>query len=253
MVQPRCPDPGVAALGATGPGTDILQAQPAKWAEGWCSGCRQGNIFYPVFDLVDGASPATFDGQLGFALGSIHLYNQAGRQLPPTSFDGFATYQLPAGLARYRLVTATTTWDFTSSRPATDQTPDGTVCVGTGNGTSTAPCQADPLVFLRYDAGLSLNNTVTPGTHQIRVSGYHQDPAAPAVTSLKLWTSTDGGRTWQPAQVTGGRDGMFTAVYTVPASGTNGHVSIKAQASDATGNDITQTLSNAYGIATAAG
>jgi hypothetical protein len=39
--------------------------------------------------------------------------------------------------------------------------------------------------------------------------------------------------------VTGGKDGTFTAVYTIPASGTNGYVSIKAQAADAAGNTIT--------------
>jgi hypothetical protein len=60
------------------------------------------------------------------------------------------------------------------------------------------------------------------------------------------------GGTWQAARVVGGGEGRFTATYTVPAAGTNGHVSIKAEASDADGNDITQTLINAYGIATAA-
>jgi hypothetical protein len=77
----------LVALGATTPPTDVLQAQPARWYLGWCAACRQGNVFYPIFNLMDGASPATYDGQFGFA---------------------------------------------------------------------PAPCQAEPLVFLRYDAGLSL-------------------------------------------------------------------------------------------------
>lgn len=239
------------ALGAAAPSTPAYQAQPGRWTEGYCSGCRQGNTFYPLFDLVDGASPATNIGQVGFAPGSIHLYNRGGQQIQPTPFQGITTYQLAAGRARYRLVTPTTTWGFTSSRPSADQTPAGTLCVGTAYGTSTAPCQADPLVFLRYDAGLSLRDTVTPGTDQLQVTGYHLAPAAPAVTSLRVWISTDGGARWRPARVAGGRGGAFTATYTVPASGTNGHVSIKAQATDGAGDSITQTLINAYGIAAA--
>jgi hypothetical protein len=241
----------LVALGAVTQMTDVFQAQPGNFFAGYCAGCRQGDTFYPIFSLVDGASPATTDGQGGFAPGSIHLYNQAGQEIPDTPVLGLATYQLPAGQARYRLVAPTTTWEFTSSRPATDQTPDGTLCFGTLNGISAAPCQADPLLFLRYDAGLSLTGTVTPGAHQLQVTGYHQVSTAPAVTSLKLWTSTDGGTTWQPARVSGGRGGTFTASYTIPASGTNGYVSIKAQATDAGGDTITQTLINACGIATA--
>jgi hypothetical protein len=99
--------------------------------------------------------------------------------------------------------------------------------------------------------GLSLGNTIAPGTRQLQVTGYHQDPSAPPVTSLQLWTSTDGGTSWQPAKVTSGGNGTFTVTYTVPASGTNGYVSIKAQASDAAGNDITQEIDNAYAIAAA--
>jgi hypothetical protein len=242
-------------LGATAPESQagVYQAQPGLFGA-LCMGCRQGNTFWPVFALVNGANPAGSNGGGGFAPGTIQLYNQAGQEIAPTLAGGVATYQLPPQQARYKLVVpydTTTTWDFTSAEPTADQTPQGTVCTGSELGESTAPCQADPLVFLRYDAGLSLTNTITPGTHQLQVTGYHQDPSAPPVTSLQLWTSTDGGSTWQPARVTGGRNGTFTVLYTVPASGTNGYVSIKAQASDAAGNDITQVIDNAYAIAAA--
>jgi hypothetical protein len=250
-----------AAPGAPAPYTDVYQAQPDWQLAGLlltylnlCVACVQGGTFYPFFYDVNGANPgAVAESPYGFAPGSIHLYNSAGQEIQPTPLDGLATYQLPAQQARYTLVTPTTTWDFSSAEPAADQTPAGTFCAGVYFGVSTAPCQADPLVFLRYDAGLSLANTITPGRRQLQVTGYHQDPSAPPVTSLKLWTSTDGGKTWQPAQVTGGRDGTFTAAYTVPASATGGSVSIKAQAADAAGNDITQEIDNAYGIAASAG
>jgi hypothetical protein len=246
-------------LGAPVLSTDVYQAQPGSVSIHLgdftlCAGCRQGDTFYPVFYQVNGANPgASTPDVYGFAPGSIHLYDQTGQEIPPTPFQGVATYQLPAQQARYKLVTPTTTWDFTSAEPSADQTPQGTYCAGVDFGVSTAPCQADPLVYLRYDAGLSLANTISPGVQRLQVTGYHQDPSAPPVTGLKLWTSTDGGKTWQQAVVTGGRDGTFTAVYTVPASGTNGYVSIKAQASDAAGNDITQEIDNAYGIAASSG
>jgi hypothetical protein len=83
----------------------------------------------------------------------------------------------------------------------------------------------------------------------LQVTCYHQDPSAPPVTSLRLWTSTNGGTTWTPARVTRGWRGTFKVIYTVPGTGTNGYVSIKAQASDAAGNDISQVIENAYAIA----
>jgi hypothetical protein len=248
-----------ATPGAPAVGPDVYQAQPDYLVPfvalisylHFCAGCVQANTFYPVFYNVNGGNPGAITTPIAFAPGSIHLYNAAGQQITPTVFRKFATYQLPAQPSRYKLVTPTTTWDFTSVNPATDHTPAGTFCTGTYFGATTAPCQAEPLVFLRYNAGLSLANTITPGVHQLQITGYHQDPAAPPVTSLKLWTSTDGGKTWQQARVSGGRGGNFTAIYTVPASGTNGYVSIKAEASDSAGNDITQKIDNAYAIAQA--
>ena len=116
---------------------------------------------------------------------------------------------------------------------------------------SSDPCAPDPLVLLRYNANASLANTVTaPGAHQLQVTGHHQAPDAPAIRSMKVWISVDGGKTWQTTTVTGGVGGTYTASYTVPdLSTTNGAVSIKAQASDAGGNDVTQTILNAIRIA----
>lgn len=241
------------ALGAPSPEdeADLYQAASNVYSE--CAGCRQGNTFWPTFALVNGANPAESTGVGGFAPGTIQLYNQDGQQITPTPVGGLATYQLPAQQARYKLVVpfsnTTTTWDFTSAEPTTDQTPAGTVCYGDSYSLETGPCQADPLLFLRYDAGLSLTNTITPGTHQLQVAAYHQDLSAPPVTSLKLWISTDGGTTWKSARLTGGKGGQFTATYTIPAGATS--VSIKAQASDAAGNDISQEIDNAYAVAAA--
>ncbi|HEY3952262.1 MAG TPA: hypothetical protein VGM53_02715 [Streptosporangiaceae bacterium] len=229
------------------PGPGVQQAQPDRYFK-VCSGCRQGDTFWPTFYDTSGASPASIvAGPNGYAPADVQMYGPDGQAISPTPVQNITSFQLPAQQGRYKLVTPSTTWDFTSAKPTTDDTLPGTGCAGTALGISTAHCQADPLVFLDYNAGLSVANTITPGTRQIQVLGYHQDPSAPPVTSLKLWTSTDGGTTWQPAKVTAGKDGHFTATYTIPAGATS--VSIKAQASDAAGNDISQVIDDAYTVA----
>jgi hypothetical protein len=240
--------------GVWGPYPDANQAQPNRRLT-WCVGCRQGDTFYPAFFLVNGSNPSTPAEDAGY-VGTVHLYDQAGQEIPPSTIGSLAYYPgLPAGQQRYKLVSElpgqVTTWDFTSGEPATDQTPDGTVCLGLVIGTSTAPCQADPLVFLRYNAYPSLDNTLAaPGFHTLQVTGYHQDPSAAPVTSLQLWLSTDGGTTWQQARVSGGRNGTWTVGYTLPQlSQTNGYLSIKATATDSAGNDTTQTIVDAVNLA----
>jgi hypothetical protein len=182
----------------------------------------------------------------------VHLFT-GGQEIPPTQNPfGLAEYTLPAQQAQYQLTVdeanSHTTWDFTSAEPTTDHTPPGYACVSQFFGI-TGPCQPAPLIFLRYDAGVSLSNAVTaPGGHQIKITAIHLDPGAPAITSLNVWTSIDGGQTWTPAQVAG-HHGTFTATYSVPqVSATNGAVSLKVQATDVGGNDITQIITDAFSL-----
>ncbi|MDO3703199.1 hypothetical protein Q3W71_16120 [Micromonospora sp. C28SCA-DRY-2] len=158
------------------------------------------------------------------------------------------TYELPAEARRYRLTAetgrTTTTWNFTSAAPTRYEPPKGFTCA---EGTST-PCHADPLLFLRYDAGADLGDAVTaPGRHQLRVSAYHQVPGAPAVKSLALSISTDGGVTWKQLSTTAKGGGDYTAGYQVPRlTDTTGTVSIRASARDAAGNTVEQTVLDAF-------
>jgi hypothetical protein len=256
-------EPMAPGTGPTQP--DVFQAQPGKWSNvqnhlGFCAFCRQGNTFLPVMYLTSGADPYATGPPYVFDPSSIHLY-QNGQEIPPTPVDGVTSFQLPAQQATYELTaqftngtaTSATTWRFTSAAPASDRIPPGDQCLGTYLG-SAGPCAPAPLVLLSYDAHTTSANAIpAAGPHQLDITAYHQDPNAPLVTSLKLWTSTDGGKTWQQAHVHSGRGGTFTATYTVPASGTSGYVSIKAQASDAVGNDISQEIDNAYAIAGTSG
>jgi PA domain len=238
------------------PETPFTQAQPARFMQ-FCVNCRQGNTFLPFTYGVSGAGPSKPDGGFSWAVNSpdIHLYDAAGNAIPPTSFFGAASYQLPPQQGRYKFVTQeaagmSTTWDFTSSAPATDHTPPGAICPATFVAHSADPCQADPLVYLRYNAFTDLSNSVTaPGIHRLQVTAYHEAPGGPPINGLTLWISTDGGTTWQQLHAVSQDGGSYIATYRVPAlSSTNGHVSIKAQASDTGGDDITQTILNAYSL-----
>jgi hypothetical protein len=235
----------------------VQQAQPGQFTVAYCSACRQGDTFYPLMYLVS-ADPEQIGTYTADDPSTLALY-QDGQEIQPAPVDGVAAYQLPAQKARYQLTLdggdTSTSWDFTSAEPATDHTPTGLECAGTALGVSAAPCQSDPLVFLRYDAGLNLANAWTaPGAHQLQVTAYHQAAKAPAITSLKLWTSINGGATWKKATLSSGGNGTYTTAITIPKPGsTSGTVSIKAQAQDAAGNDVTQIIYDAWNLTAASG
>jgi hypothetical protein len=225
-----------------------------------CSACRQADMFFPVSDAVSGAFPQESIADDGLSPASVQLYS-GGTELQPTPFLGaIDAYTLPTARTSYRMVMESasqtggsgntqTTWDFTSAAPTANQVPPGYLCIGNQLGISSGPCQPAPLVFLKYDAGLSLSDAVTPGMHQLQVTAYHQATNAPPVTSLRVWTSSDGGTTWQPATVTRGHDGQYTVSYdAVAPSSAGGTVSLKVQATDAAGNDVTQVIDNAWTV-----
>ncbi|HYJ69826.1 MAG TPA: hypothetical protein VEX15_19405 [Nocardioidaceae bacterium] len=174
----------------------------------------------------------------------------------------FADYNLPAEEQRYTMTldynNTHTTWRFLSSRVSEDETPEGFVCseqihaAWMGN-EIPPPCRAEPLIFLRYDAGVDLINAVSAaGVHRFDVTAYRQATDGPRIQGLRLWTSVDGGETWRPAVVIPsghGRDGTqdyrCVAVYP-PASKTNGSVSLRAESWDTDGNRIEQRVDHAF-------
>ncbi|WFF04612.1 hypothetical protein O7622_16130 [Micromonospora sp. WMMD1076] len=230
----------------------VFRSQPGKWEGDWstevCGFCRQGDTFYPLTFLVSGAQPDHATGAYVFEPENLHLYAD-GRELPQAgSMIWGATYELPAESRRYRLTaengTTTTAWTFTSGAVARDEPPKGFLCPeGSGS-----PCRADPLLFLRYDAGTDVGDAVTaPGRHRIRVTAYHQVAGAPAVRSVDLSISTDGGASWKKLRVTATGGGNHTASYQVPRlADTTGTVSIRARAQDAGGNTVEQTVLDAF-------
>jgi hypothetical protein len=102
---------------------------------------------------------------------------------------------------------------------------------------------------------LDLGNAWTaPGSYPLRITAYHQEPSAPTITGLTLWTSTNGGATWKKAAVASQGDGTYNTTITVPkVPAAGGTVSIKVRAEDADGDDVTQVLYNAWNLVSASG
>jgi hypothetical protein len=236
----------------------VYKAQPGHWTgkEAWqfCNYCRQGSTFYPIYNTISGSDPAVgVNGGYQYGSDQIQLYSN-GQELTPT-LEPVLSYTLPALEARYQMLTSVgstdTEWNFTSGVPGAGQTPLGTQCVGTYLGVSSAPCQPDPLILLRYNAFTNQANAVTgSGTHQMDVDAYYQARQAPnTITTFQVWTSTNGGSSWQQDPVTSTGNGDFTVSYSVPSvAHSDGSVSLRVQASDSGGNSVSQTIYDAFGL-----
>jgi len=231
----------------------VNRAVPGAFFIG-CAACRQGDMFYP--EMYQTYPEAGLGDPAGYIPSTVTLYRN-GKLVQQNSVAGFPAYQLPPRLASYRLTldqgkAGTTTWEYSSAQPTRGHAPDGSECIGTELG-STDPCQAVPLIFLRYNAGLGLDNAwIAPGSYPLQITAYHQKPSAPSITELTVWTSTNGGASWKKAVLTSHGNGAYTTTITVPKlSSTSGTVSIKAQAQDAGGNNVTQIMYGAWNLAAA--
>ncbi|HEX6681269.1 MAG TPA: hypothetical protein VF062_00625 [Candidatus Limnocylindrales bacterium] len=164
-------------------------------------------------------------------------------------------YDVPAESARYTFESETngvkTVWEYTSDRPAKGDAPEQQPCMGAAIGITEGECRPEPLIFLRYDLGLALDNTAKAnGSHVITVTGYYQERLStpPKVTALKVEASFDGGQTWQPAAtVAAGSPNTYTSEINHPGrERVDGAVSLRITAADDRGNTVTQTMPSAY-------
>jgi hypothetical protein len=76
-------------------------------------------------------------------------------------------------------------------------------------------------------------------------AGHLQLVKGAPVTKAAMSVSFDGGKTWHPAHVTG-QGGSYTVTFTAPAAA---KVSLRTSAADAAGRSVTETITNAYQIA----
>jgi hypothetical protein len=220
------------------------------------------------------------NGYYGDEQTQLHLYRD-GTEIPvqlgiswiaPPFFAYWNPYfTLPAEAAQYRLTehyttdwvmqryarTVDTAWTFASQRPTTGFTAPqqgGANCMGWYIQFPAAPdvCKATDQLFLGYDLGLGLDNTLPAGSiRQVTLRAFHSPllSGAPAVTGLQLWTSTDGGAHWTAVRTTAVGPGKYAATLANPRSGNAGTaVSLRVLATDASGNTVEQTIQNAYGV-----
>ncbi|WP_327025032.1 hypothetical protein [Micromonospora sp. NBC_01739] len=162
-------------------------------------------------------------------------------------------YDLPPESARYTFEAETngvkTVWEYTSGKATEGDVSELQPCMGDIVG-GAGECRPEPLIFLRYDLGLDLDNTVKAGSaHQVTIIGYYQERLStpPKVTDLRVEVSFDGGRSWQPAPTKAAGKNTYTATVKHPKRGQAAEgVGLRISAADSGGNTVKQTIPTAY-------
>jgi len=108
---------------------------------------------------------------------------------------------------------------------------------------SAADGKALPLLTARFDPAVDLRNSA-PGNRVFTIPAYVERQGGGTGSRLAVETSTDDGRTWQPAPTIRTGD-HWTVVVRNPASG---YVSLRASAADDAGNTVRQTVIRAYAV-----
>ena len=231
-----------------------------------CAGCREGDDFTPLFPTTAGEASTVLPIQLG---AETHLYRD-GQELTNVGdpvYGILPSFKLPSSPARYLLTHSysmdtglaapqqvDTSWTYTSAGTSkAGPAPAGYYCLEqAAAGDFDRPCRAEPEVFLRYQLGLGLDNRAAPGRHEVTVTAYHQPGADLAIRSLTLSISVDGGKTWQRVTAASCGGGRYTATLSLPRS-PGAAVSLRTTATDAGGNQVVQTVANAFEVRATAG
>lgn len=235
-----------------------------------CAACRQGDIGtvnilpyggprptvyseQPVYDADDGNIEFYRDGTLAIdsateGAGVVGGYPW-GLELP--LLPQAASYELDSSYTRPddSAATVDTDWTFQSGPGDPGATlPSTETCAPD----ATQSCSFLPLLFLRYDLPLNYNDQATAGTSEpvdFTVTSQQNAPA-PSGLSATVSASFDGGQTWTtPGAATSLGNGRFSTTISQPAlADTNGSVALKVTATDGSGDSVTQTLIDAYGL-----
>jgi hypothetical protein len=221
-----------AAYGPAFEGTtqDELGSHPWAWRTG-----RIMDVTLPFYSDAAGHVRLPYSDD-DTDTGELSLYRDGklvGTALNPVR----GTFTVPMDDAAYRLTAAVKRnqpwWPLATGMNAT-WTFNSRFSQG---GTS-----ALPLLTARFDPKLDLRNTAPGGRMFSFGATVHRPDAAPSVVAFAVKVSYDDGKTWQPATVT--RDGTrWKVTVTHPAAG---YVSLRAEAKDADGNTVDQTVLRAY-------
>jgi hypothetical protein len=253
---PLHPTPGVNVLGTGNP----LPVKP--------SATRSGNtlslIVTPFGDNTPGHTGVGFNGvPSGNTLTGHYELDQNGTTIASGNalqgqITGFGSLLVQAGLSSkparirfvltagrtgpdYRLSTASqTVWTWRSAPQPGAKLPAGWICPD-----STQSCAVEPMMTLLYNVrGLAVDGSAPAGPQQIQVTAGHLQLARAAnVTEATAQFSVDDGKTWQPASVKPTGGGRFSVTFTARPGA---YVSLRVQASDAAGGQITETITRGY-------
>lgn len=110
--------------------------------------------------------------------------------------------------------------------------------------------ETEVLPLLRADLKpkVDLLNRASGAAHHVDIDVSHQPGAAEAaITSTRLWISTDDGESWREASVQRhGKDGLRAVISQLPADAE--FVSVRVEVADAAGNTLEQEITRAYGL-----
>ncbi|WP_020666367.1 S8 family peptidase [Amycolatopsis nigrescens] len=246
-------------------------------AGGWtvlCSACRGGDdpdSFVPPLQWADG-KPGHFTSPYEvakyFATSTARLF-QGGSEIEPVNNGDplalFPVFRLSAQPARYRLdvrdvlapgpvvgapstalfrtsARTDTSWTFTSAR-ASGSAPRGFGCY-----TGGPACAFQPLIQLEHRFALDSGNQAGAGayTFETTASSHTGATGGGPVVWLRMSYSTDEGATWREAKADPLGAGRWKVTVDHPATG--GFVWLRAEARDASGNTVDQTMRRAYSL-----
>ena len=183
-------------------------------------------------DLPDG-----FDCLSGLAVlngvttRTMRLY--AGGGLAGTSHSTVADFTVPVSSSSFRL---SYTDDTAKVLPVSTRTAT--------TWTFRAPSAGElPLLLVRYQLPLSLDNR-QDGTTAVVTAGRIAGTTARRVTSLRVWTSVTGGKTWRLAPARALGRGRYS--ISLPHASSGDAVSLRVRAADAGGSTVEQTIIAAY-------
>lgn len=170
------------------------------------------------------------------------------------SFTGdLVAYDLPAepgqNTMEVEIDGVTTQWVYTSVRPTAQAPDEQPACISDMLGLpgEGEPCRPEPLIFLTYDLGLDVDNTVPASSrHDVEITGYYQElESPPVVTELGLEVSYDTGQTWQPVATDHAGENTFAATISHPSE-PGATVGLRVAASDDQGNSVVQTAPEVF-------
>jgi hypothetical protein len=223
-----------------------------------CTFCRQGDRFVSGQYRMDASEQhyqyAWFDPP------QVRLFR--GDQEIPRQGATWKWFQLPPGPGTYRLnmvytqpgsapdglaPRTETDWVFHSTPPRAGHLPEAYSCPLSA---STDPCAFEPLIQLRYDLGLTLQNTAPAGgrhTFVLRAAPMLAAADRTPVSDVDVSYSTDAGQTWTTATVRATGRGQFSVTVRHPAlPGTDGFVWLRVHAAARDGSSVDQTIQRAY-------